>query len=201
MKLRLLSKIATCIALSIIFTAPAHASLIQSTSPANSDSYWYGNGWSWQTLGSVDLAHGTNHLSALTSTAIAYDQGWGGVDPWSNGVWIGLSVNLIDQFYIHVAGAGRYTYASQFYDISSDSASFAGINTKLAAIDWLNPSTTANIRMFTTPLAYPGWEQHVRNASFSITTESAAVPEPASIALLAIGLIGFAASRRKNNSV
>jgi hypothetical protein len=51
--------------------------------------------------------------------------------------------------------------------------------------------------MFGNNIGWGGWELRVNGASMAI--ESSHVPEPTSIALLGLGLAGFAAARRKSS--
>lgn len=191
MKLRILNNIAICATLSAMFATPSYATAIQSTTPAST--YIGGGDWSWHTLGSVDLAQWTNQLTALSGQATTWDQGWGGQDP-GQGVFIGLYINNVDVYNVHVAGA-VHGATTGFYDINTHPTDLLNINALLGGINWVNPSTSARLTMFAEQQAYGGWTLNVQNASFSATTS--AVPEPASIALLASGLIGFTASRRK----
>lgn len=56
------------------------------------------------------------------------------------------------------------------------------------------------MRMQANPLGYGGWELHVHSATFSVTSKAGDVPEPASLALLGLGLGGLLAARRKKNA-
>ena len=170
------------------FSAP----VTQSTSPASADSYWYGNGWNWQTLGSVTLATGTNNILGLTSTATVVDQGWGGQDP-NNGVRIGLFDNASLIWNTIVAGAD-HNWTTHNYDINNSPSDLSALEGALSTVNWSN---TITLQMFTTPFAYPGWELHVQDASFSVTSD---VPEPASLALLGLALAGLGAMRLKQKS-
>jgi len=55
--------------------------------PGSFDSY---TSWTQGVLANVQLAAGTSDITSLTSSAVAYDQGWGGYDPQDNQVYIGL---------------------------------------------------------------------------------------------------------------
>ncbi len=167
------------------FAATAFASVIQSTNPAGSSEH----GGSTE-LGRVTFAAGTNYVSNLSSTVTLVDQGWGGSDP-SNGVYVGLFNGNTDLYNLHLAGA-NHQWTTQTQDFNS--TDLIDLNTILASIDQdSNPLLT--MRMFTNSWGYQGWSLTTSNASMSVT--SAHVPEPTSISLLGLGLLGFAIARRK----
>ncbi|MFL6674521.1 MAG: PEP-CTERM sorting domain-containing protein [Massilia sp.] len=189
--MQIIKNIAASLILAASCAAPAFASVTQSTAPANYDS-WYG--WNWQPLGSVTLATGTVRVSALNSSARAWDQGWGYESMTENQVYIGLFQNNTQLWAQHVAGGGHDTEnLVQTYDIANDLPALNSLNAALVGIDWTGAPVTMAI--VASSVGWPGWSLHVADASFSVTSE---VPEPASLALIGLGLAGFAAARRKS---
>ena len=167
----------------LAFSQVAQASPVtQTAGPFNSDSYWNGNGWAQQVLGSVTLTEGTNIITDLSSTVTLVDQGWGGQD-YNNGVKISLEENGTSLWTATVAGAD-HEWATRTYDVTGDPTSLAALNTALDGISW-SSAPTVTITMFTTPYGWPGWELHTTNDSFSVTSD---VPEPTSVGFLGIAL-------------
>ena len=171
-----------------LLTGSAFASVVQTTAPASS----FDSGWSSTQLGSVTFAAGTNNISGLTSTVDIVDQGWGGQDPNGNQVVIGLFDNGTELWGQHVAG-GYHNWSTQTFDISTNPLALSSLNTALGSIDWSSAPTVA-MEMFTSTLGWPGWSLTTQNASFSVASD---VPEPATLALLALGLFGISAARRR----
>ncbi|MEX8518464.1 MAG: PEP-CTERM sorting domain-containing protein [Leptothrix sp. (in: b-proteobacteria)] len=156
--------------------------------------------WRDANLGSVTLAQGTNNISSLTTSAIFWDQGWGGQDAWNNRADVQLfsgNTLLWDQ---RIGGGDHSSYGiTQTFNITSTPASFSALNTALGTINWSSaPAVTLQIN--TVNYGYPGWQLHVRDASLNVTSNIAApVPEPESYAMLmaGLGVLGWVGRRRR----
>lgn len=177
-----------------VASAAQAAPTVQSTSPAGENSY----GWTWDSLGQVSFASGTNKVLALTSQVTLVDQGWGGQDPGSNAVFMSLDVDGNSVWNRWVAGAYHYA-TTQNFDIASDPASLSALYGLLSAINWsTNPDVQLSMRQ--RGLGYGGWELHTSNAFFSVTSDvTGAVPEPATWAMMLVGfgVAGYAMRRRQ----
>ena len=174
--------------LAIAVSASAFASVVQSAGPVDYNSY---GGWNNDLLAEVTFAQYTNKVNSLIGSGTAYDQGWGGNDPSSNHIYLGLFSNGTGLWADHFIGGAR---GLTFQDYSISSIKLDLLNTALTNIDWSsNPDVELQMRSST--IGYGGWQLFARDAQFTVSSE---VPEPTTIALLGLGLLGFAASRRKS---
>jgi hypothetical protein len=124
----------------------AQATVIQqTTTPASSDSWWYGNGWNRQFLGGIPLPGGSQVLD-ITATGRTWDQGWGGQAD-GNGMWVGLFDNGVLAGWSNLVAPSYHTPDTYRYQISS--ASLADLN---AAIDGMPLQDMLALQLFATPM-------------------------------------------------
>jgi hypothetical protein len=186
-----IKKLAVGIAFAASFSSAAFASVVQSTAPASYSGYQQ---WGWIELGRVTFAPGTSSILGVTTSTEIADQGWGGQSD-GNQVFIGLFNNGTAVWTQHVAGA-RHGWSTQTYDIANDQPALTSLNSALDSIDWTN-TTNVSMQILANPIGWGGWALYVNNATMTVTSDSGEVPEPASLCLLGLGLVGVVASRRK----
>lgn len=190
--MNIIKKLAIGFAFAASFSATAFASVVQTSSDGSFYAY---QGWGDYEIGNITFATGTNAISALTTSVNLVDQGWGGQCE-CNQVYIGLFDTTSTRVWaMHVAGA-THEYSNVVFDITTDLGQLNALNAAMGAIDY-SAGGTASMKMFANPIGWGGWELTVNNAGMSITSDAANVPEPASLALLGLGLLGMTATRRK----
>lgn len=92
------------------------------------------------------------------------------------------------------SGGARSGYDSLAQTYAITSSALSALNTALSSVDWTStPDVEIEIRSST--LGYPGWTLTSVGDTFTVVSE---VPEPTTIAMLAIGLMGLAMARRKS---
>lgn len=180
-----LKKAFAAAALFTAFATCATASVVQSAGPVNYTSY----GWQNDKLLGFQLAQNTVFISSLSGSSTTYDQGWGGNDFYDNRLYITLMDNGQGLWSDFFAGGAR---GATFQSYSVSGAKLTDLNTALAGINW---STTPDVQMQvrSSTIGYPGWQLYAENVQFQATSD---VPEPASLAILGLGLLGLVAARR-----
>jgi hypothetical protein len=186
--------LAPTLAACAIIASSASAQVTQSTSPNSSDTCC------WQTvdLGGVVFAPYTSSILSLTATGVGYDQGIDNYDPIGNAAWLHLTVNGNAIWSASAIHGLRNDFSVQSFDASSDPTSWMNLNDAMAGIDWSsNPDVEMHLE--SDGFGYPEWELHIRDASFSVESESTA-PEPATLVLMGSGLAGIALLRRRTRA-
>lgn len=186
-----LKKLFAILAVATSIAAPAFANVTQTVSNNTPyDVYWGSN----DEINRITFATGTNFIDSITTSATTKDQGWGG-SCYCNGIIITLfDTNNNAVWGERVAGSG-HDWGTYGFDLASDPDQFASLNKLMAAMDY-SAGGTASMVMTANDIGWGGWELHVSGSSMTI--ESSQVPEPTSVALMGLGLAGFAAVRRKS---
>jgi hypothetical protein len=190
--MKFLKAAALTIVLAASFTASAFAAVTQTATNNDYNTFNYGGAYSFM---SIDLAAGTTNVSALTTSVTTVDQGWGGQCD-CNQVFVGLvDANNNILWGDHVAGS-THAWSTYNFDLTNDLVGMTNLNALLASYDYSN-GNTARLQLFGNNIGWGGWQLFVNGASMSVTSSASNVPEPGSVALLGLGLVGFMASRRK----
>jgi hypothetical protein len=178
-------------ALALAATSARAQTNTQTAGPVNFDGYYWLNP-GYTDLANVTFAQDTTHIDALTSTATVVDQGWGGQDA-DNGLHL-LLVDNGNTLWNQIVAGGTHNWTTDTYDISTDPAGLASLDSALAGINW-STDPTVSLDLYANTWGYPGWELHAQDASFSVTSS---VPDGgATITMIGAALAGLAAFRRR----
>ena len=154
----------------------------------------------YETSALFPYALSTNNLLPTSFSAGGSLNGGGGsgvnltytFDANTEYVWFNLTLSQVDKLFVEVTSADHTV--TGFSRVASDSCS--GVLQR--------PMTTSSVRFFTTSSVS---NSNVNNDKLTVNTisgyvqplaPSAEAPEPGTVALLGLGLLGVAASRRKS---
>lgn len=191
--MNIVKKLAIGFAFAAFFSATAFASTVDTSSGGYYDGY---EAWGAFEVGNITFSTGTNAIMALTTSVDIADQGWGGECPACEPVYIALFDTKNQQVWGETVAGAMHGWTHQEFDITTDFDALNSLNVAMGAMDY-SAGGTSSMKMFASPIGWGGWELHVANAGMSITSDVTNVPEPASLALLGLGLLGMTASRRK----
>lgn len=190
---KILSLIAIALT-SVMVAAPASASLIGTTVKGslqfgtNLTNYFDPANGGVPASGYTNSSSNSNSATVVIAGGSQIEFGYADAANTDSADFNGGSLKIVD-----VSTSGGSTAKYIFTD-----AAFAGLTLVETSDTFLNGGATATLVGTTLTVITPDFTRAgTYTASYSLTA-AAAVPEPSSIAILGLGLLGFAASRRKS---
>lgn len=146
------------------------------------------------------IAKGTRGFTAVTGHSTTYDQGWGANEPLFNYLYVSLRRGTDNLWTDIFARAVRAPGVQPLQPYQASANALSALNAALRSIDWSkNPNVELQVRSH--PAPFPGHELHSVTPVLVASSREAEVPEPASTAMLGIGLVGLMLARRRKGGV